>query len=414
MNSSGKVTFYTVAKLLLTGLGLLILITTAVSTFVFGIFSIIADGVESVGAFSMMALSWNAGLLFLLLIPMLVNVILVLLRKDALSWPARLHFKISTAALLLWPLLFWAGTLVTQQAQLAWALLPPLQTLLIFIPLWWLVETGLHFLKMKHTHTEWSVVGVSMLVTPPLMIIIEVLVFGLAFVGIFIWAATQPEIMAGLQQFGLRIANAPVDDPEVLERILMPYLEKPGVITGALIMVSGVIPLIEEIFKPLALWFLIPRKLTPREGFALGMVSGAVFALIESLGNLINPLADMWSTVILGRLGTGLLHTLTSALVGWGIASAWMNRRVLRLFFAYLIAVALHAVWNSFALLMGFSPLVGPSAVSGISGVYTQIGEIAPYVLGGLSALMLLLLVSRSRSLGRETIEEIPAASAEG
>lgn len=414
MNPSGKVTFYTIAKLLLTGLGLLLLITTAVSTFVFGIFSIIADGVESVGAFSMMALSWNAGLLFLLLIPMLVNVILVLLGKDALAWPARLHLKISTAALLLWPLLFWAGTLVTEQAQLAWALLPPLQTLLIFIPLWWLVETGLHFLKMNHTHTEWSVVGVSMLVTPPLMVFIEVLVFGLAFVGFFIWAATQPEIMAGLQQFGLRIANAPVDDPEVLERILMPYLEKPGVITGALIMVSGVIPLIEEIFKPLALWFLIPRKLTPREGFALGMVSGAVFALIESLGNLINPLADMWSTVILGRLGTGLLHTLTSALVGWGIASAWTNRKVLRLFFAYLVAVALHAVWNSFALLMGFSPLVGPSAVSDISGVYTQIGEIAPYVLGGLSALMLLLLVSRSRSLGREAIEEIPAASAEG
>ena len=414
MKQSGKVTFYTIAKLLLVGLGLLLLITTAVSTFVFGIFSIITDGVENVGAFSMMALSWNAGLLFLLLIPMLVNVILVLLGKDPLAWPARLHLKISTAALLLWPLLFWAGTLLTEQTQLAWALLPPLQTLLVFIPLWWLVEMGLHFLKMNHTHTEWSVVGVSMLVTPQLMIFVELLVFGLAFVGFFIWAATQPEVLADLQQFGLRIANAPMDDPEILGRILMPYLEKPGVITGALFMVSGIIPFIEEIFKPLALWFLIPRKLTPREGFALGMVSGAVFALIESLGNLVNPLADMWSTVILGRLGTGLLHTLTSALVGWGIASAWTNRRVLRLILAYLVAVALHAVWNSFALVMGLSPMVAPSGASGLSGVYAQVATIAPYVLGVLSALMLFLLFSRSRSLGRETIDVIPASPIEG
>lgn len=414
MNKSGKVTFYTIAKLLLTGLGLLLLITTAVSTFAFGLFSVIVDGVESSGAFSMMALSWNAGLLFLLLIPMMVNVILVLLSKEPLTWPARLHMKTSSAALLLWPLLFWAGTLLAERGDLAWALLPPLQTLLIFIPLWWLVEMGLRFLKMKHTHTEWSVIGVSMLVTPSVMVFIEVLVFILAFLGFVIWAASKPEILAELQQFGLRIANAPVDDPEVLERILTPYLQKPGVVTGALFMVSGVIPFIEEIFKPLALWVLIPRKLTPREGFALGLVAGAMFALIESLGNLANPLAEMWSTVILGRLGTGLLHTLTSALVGWGIASAWTNRRVLRLFFAYLGAVALHGVWNSFALLMGFSPLVVPSAGSGMSGMYTQVGEFAPYVLGALSVLMLFLLISISRSLGRKAVKESPASLAQG
>ena len=414
MKKSGNVTFYAIAKLCLAGFGLMMLIITAASTFAFGLFTVITEGVESIGAFSMMALSWNAGLMFLLLIPMLVNVILVLLGKEPLAWPARLHMRASGVALLLWPLLFWVGTFLAERVDLAWALLPPLQTLLVFIPLWWLIETGLRLLKMKHTHTEWSVIGVSMLVTPSLMVFIEVLAFGLALVGFLVWAATRPEIMAELQQFGLRIANAPMDDPEVLDRILMPYLQKPGVITGALFMVSGVIPFIEEIFKPLALWFLIPRRLTPREGFAMGMVSGAVFALIESLGNLINPLADMWSTVMIGRLGTGLLHTLTSALVGWGIASAWTHRRVLRLFLAYLGAVALHAVWNSFALVMGFSPLVVPSAGSGLSEVYTQGAKFAPYVLAVLSALMLFLLISRSYKLGQEAVGEFSAASTEG
>jgi len=188
VKQSGKVTFYAIAKLLLTGFGLLILITTAASTFVFAIFSVVVEGVESVGAFSMMALSWNAGIMFLLLIPMLVNVVLSLLGKDSIVWPVRLHMKASTVALLLWPLLFWVGTLLAEQAELAWALLPPLQTLLIFIPLWWLIEMGLRFLKMEHSHTEWSVIGVSMLVTPSVMILIELLVFGLAFIVFFIWA----------------------------------------------------------------------------------------------------------------------------------------------------------------------------------------------------------------------------------
>jgi len=95
--------------------------------------------------------------------------------------------------------------------------------------------------------------------------------------------------------------------------------------------------------------------------------------------------------------------------VGWGIASAWTQRRVLRLFFAYLGAVLMHAVWNSFALLMGFSPLIVSSAASGLPGLYSQVGKVAPYVLSLLSALMLFLLFSRSRSLGRETINELPA-----
>ncbi|MDX9863448.1 MAG: PrsW family glutamic-type intramembrane protease, partial [Anaerolineaceae bacterium] len=305
-----------------------------------------------------------------------------------------------------WPLLFWMGTLLTERAELAWALLPPLQTLLVFIPLWWLVVMGLRFLKMNHTPTQWSVIGVSMLVTPSVMVFLEILVFGLAFAGFAVWAASRPGIIAELEQLALRIANAPMEDPEVLERILMPYLQKPGVITGALVLVSGLIPFIEEIFKPLALWFLIPRKLTPREGFALGMISGAVFALIESLGNLVNPLAEMWSTVMIGRLGTGLLHVLTSALVGWGIASAWTHRRVLRLFLAYLAAVVLHGVWNFFALLLGFSSLIVPSAASSLSEVYAQAAQFAPYVLGLLSALMLFLLFSRSRKLGQDPMEE--------
>jgi len=400
MKKSGKVTFYAIVKLLLAGFGVLMLLTAAVSAFVFSVFSAISMGVETPAAFSLMTFFWNAGLMCLLLLPMLINIILELLGRETMAWPRKPGVRMASAALLLWPLLFWAGTVIAEEANLAWALLPPLQTILIFLPLLWLVLMGLRLLNLKQTHTEWSVIGVSVLITPAVLIFAEIVLFIFALIVFGIWASSRPELLAELEQFGLRIMNAPVDDPEVLERILMPYLQKPGVITGALFMVSGVIPLIEEFLKPLAMWFLIPRKITPREGFALGLITGAVFALVESLGNLVNPLADMWSVVIIGRMGTALLHSFTSALVGWGIASAWSERKVLRLLLAYLVAVSTHAVWNTFALLLGFGPMVSPSAASVASGLYSTLGTIAPFVLGFLALVMLFLMYWLSRRLG--------------
>lgn len=412
MTRSAKITFYTVGKLVLGGIGLLMLLTTAVSTLGFGLLSALSEGVESGGTFSLLALSWNAGVLCLLLIPMLVNVILGLLDKQPLSWRPRQSFKFATIALLLWPLLFWLGTMLAEQAALAWALLPPLQILLIIIPLWWLVETGMRFLNMPRTNTEWSVISVSLLVTPSVMIFVEILFVGLALAGFLVWAIGQPAVLASLEQFSLRIMNAP-NDPEIVERILTPYLQNPGVISAVLVMAAGVIPLLEEIFKPLALWFLIPRKLSPREGFAMGMVSGAIFGLIESLGNLTTPLGELWPTVVFGRLGTCLLHTLTTALVGWGIASAWTHRRVLRSILIYLGAVALHAIWNAFALLMGFSPFLDPSTTVSASGLFSELGQFAPFVLGALAVFMLFFFMMRSRSLGWEDLNTPPVLAAD-
>jgi len=82
------------------------------------------------------------------------------------------------------------------------------------------------------------------------------------------------------------------------------------------------IPLLEELLKPLAIWILVWRKLTPVEGFVAGLICGSAFGLIESIGNLASISGSDWIIVVLGRTGTGLLHTVATGLVGWGLASA--------------------------------------------------------------------------------------------
>jgi hypothetical protein len=409
VNASRKVDFYSIAQLLLGGLGLLILLPTVVFSAGFGLISAISKTGESGESFTLLAMAWTGGLLVLLILPMIINVILRLLDKPAHPfWPPQSR-KVATIALLVWPLLFWLGTSLAKQADLAWIFLPPLQVVLIAIPLWWLVEMSMYLLQIPRTTRTWPVISFSLLVTPVVLVIMEILFVVLALAGFIVWAVGQPAVLADLEQLSLRLMNAP-GDPEIIMRIMQPYLQNPAVISIVLGMAAGVIPLLEEIFKPMAVWLLIPRKLSPREGFAMGMLSGAIFGLVESLSVLFTPLGGSWAGVMIGRLGTGLLHTLTAALVGWGIASAWTQRRVLRLFLSYLAAVILHTVWNTFALLLGFSALIETAAADGISGLYVSLAHFSPFVLAALAAYMLFMLLMRSRSIGRQESQLAEAA----
>jgi len=89
-----------------------------------------------------------------------------------------------------------------------------------------------------------------------------------------------------------RLSNAG-SDPETLLRILQPVAMTPSVLISVLLMVSGVVPLIEELVKPLGLWVLVGKKLTPAQGFVGGLLCGAAFALLESLGSMPVPRAGM-------------------------------------------------------------------------------------------------------------------------
>ncbi|MCK4488683.1 MAG: PrsW family intramembrane metalloprotease, partial [Anaerolineales bacterium] len=105
----------------------------------------------------------------------------------------------------------------------------------------------------------------------------------------------------------------------------------------------------EELIKPIAVWFLLGRNLTPREGFLLGAAAGAGYALFENL--TIAADADIWTFVVISRIGTAAIHILTTALVGWGLASARTEKRYLRLLMSLIASVSLHGVWNGLNIL---------------------------------------------------------------
>ena len=136
--------------------------------------------------------------------------------------------------------------------------------------------------------------------------------------------------------------------------LLEPYLSNPKVLALAIGYIAVLVPLMEEIVKPIGVWLFARQIPTPAEGFVLGALSGAAYGLVESLG-VSNVSGADWVTLVAARMGTGLLHIGASGLMGWGIVSMVQERRYLRGLLAYLGAVSLHGVWNGMTILFGFS-----------------------------------------------------------
>jgi hypothetical protein len=213
-----------------------------------------------------------------------------------------------------------------------------------------------------------------------------------------VWAASRPDIADELNRLVQRLLLSS-GTPETLLRQLRPYLLRPGVLYLILAIISGITPLIEEALKPVGLWLLARRRLTPAEGFVGGLLSGAGFAMFESLGNAAVFTGESWAAVTLGRAGTDLIHITASGLVGWALASAWRERRYLRLGATYLIAVFLHGLWNMISLSMGISPLVrmAPENLPPI----LRSTAVAPVALAVLIVILLVMLVGANARLRR-------------
>jgi len=138
-----------------------------------------------------------------------------------------------------------------------------------------------------------------------------------------------------------------------------------------LLVVAGIMPLIEELFKTLGVWLLKVRNPDPAESFRIGLLSGGGFALFEGLLSVNSLQLDSlgfaeWAGLILGRFGGSLLHILAGGMIGLAIGKFWQNRKFGSLLLAYLAAWLLHAAWNALALFGGVNPLLNDSQVQAV------------------------------------------------
>jgi hypothetical protein len=222
-------------------------------------------------------------------------------------------------------------------------------------------------------------------------LIAEIGVILILFIAGSIIISSNPKASFEVNLLVQRITNSQMDSDAIL-KILQPYLKNPVIIFIGLAFLSGLVPLIEEFFKPLGVWLLGKKLVTPADGFAAGLLAGSVFALVESLGQVGSMTGMDWMVVEIGRGGADLLHIFTTGMMGWALVSAWRNKKIWLAGLTFLGAIITHGLWNGLVLGIGILPLFNFST----SGQPFSL-QWSVYALVGLSILIIAMFATLLR-----------------
>jgi hypothetical protein len=288
----------------------------------------------------------------------------------------------------------WVGTI----QSVNWLVLPLLTVPAAVLPLALLLGLGTRDLPLGTRWQTWSILGLGMTLIPFLLLVVEIVIALILFFGVMAYLTTQPDLIYRLQGISQRILTMGPQSEEA-RQLLSPFLTKPGVIGMALLYTALLVPAVEELFKPLGVWLLGSKLDSPAQGFALGALSGASYALIETIG--VSGQGGEWASLLFTRIGTGLLHITTSALMGAAIVAAIRQRRYLRLLGTYVLAVTLHGLWNTAAILYTFSTL---AKSLGQTDRLSTIEPVMIFAMSILAAGLLAILLSSNRRMRKTNL----------
>jgi hypothetical protein len=305
------------------------------------------------------------------------------------AWQIVLFLVLAGAAIAL-------GSLILNNPPVNWLLLPLLIVPAVFLPILVLFGLGSRGIPLGPRWRTWNMLGISMTLVPFLVFLLETMAVVVVLILVVLYISSQPELIAQVESLSTRIYTLQTD-PEALIGLVAPLLLRPGIMAIALLFFSVMVPMIEELVKPLGVWLFGNHISSPSQGFALGALCGAAFALLETLG--VSGQSQEWTGLLLTRLGTDILHVTTAALMGAAIVYAIRERRYLLLLGTYLLSVSLHGLWNALAILFTFSSVaenyVNRSLLSGLAIPFAA-------ALGLLAVLLLTLLVLSNRRRRKE------------
>jgi RsiW-degrading membrane proteinase PrsW (M82 family) len=355
--SSERKKLPSVLMILLSALGVLISLLVAGASFVGG--SLEMNAAADTQMFFTLGM---LGLIYSLLnLPALIYSIRTLQGKESTPKIASL-FRSANYALIVWAVLLAGGTFLNRTFPYS-SWLAPITILCVLIPIWWLIE----FARLKLTRPapahEWNTLTIGLTLAPVVIMTIEILLVILVTVVVIVLLGFQPDSLSGLLNFSSNL-DLSQGGMEQLDQILYDLAQNPTVASALYLVIGLLAPFTEELFKPLAVWLAWKRPMDAREGFILGLISGGAFTLLESASLVSQISAQDWLSAVILRSSTGLLHIGLSGLVGYGIAKARSEKRWGSMILTLLGATALHGLWNSMALLNGFSTTALPMSES--------------------------------------------------
>jgi hypothetical protein len=265
------------------------------------------------------------------------------------------------------PILIALGYLILTGPSWSRIFLPLVHALANGAAVIWILNLSLRKLPGRPPGRIWGFFSSGLTLIPLICFLIEILIlFALGLMWMIVIQA-QPELRLELLDLADQLQAGDLS-PELIQGSLEGIFTLPGMILTGFAYLAIFVPLVEETLKPVLVWFLGSRRLSPREGFLLGAASGAGYALFENL--TIGSSVEIWTLVTLTRLGTVALHIFTTGLVGWGITSALTEKKYLRLGASFIAAVTIHGVWNGLNILTALAEMPSLADTLGNFGAY--------------------------------------------
>lgn len=345
---------------LLFGAGSLLLIALLLLILGISAFSTSANTSSSLSLFILSAGTFGLG--FLLVPGMYLNAVSIFnlpvpMAKAGIKIPDRILFPL---LICIWPASLILGQISSGNRWASVIVLPIINILAIGIPILFYVRISLRGLELPPAKRGWSVFGASLLTSPLLALIFEALAVVLIFIAYMVYASTVPGLKDALSTLVSSLQAGGSNDTEAM-RLAASLAFAPGAITTLLLTFSIAIPLIEETAKITIIWFYLGRLRRPIDGFILGILCGAAFALTENMGFASAGAAD-WTASAAARATAALPHIFNSGLLGWALVSAWKESRYGRLAATFLAVILIHGTWNAISLGIALSEFSSFSA----------------------------------------------------
>ena len=168
----------------------------------------------------------------------------------------------------------WVGQQILDQAPVNRLVLPLLTLPAVLLPILVLFGLGVRGIPLGPRWRVWNVLGISMTLVPFIIFLLEALAGLVIFILVALFIGSQPGLMAEMERLSQQIYMLQTD-PEALMQLMAPLMLKPGVVLVGLTFFSILVPLMEELFKPLGVWLFANQISSPAQGLALGAMSGS-------------------------------------------------------------------------------------------------------------------------------------------
>lgn len=248
---------------------------------------------------------------------------------------------------LLWALVLALATLSLRSRLAPWVL-PFLHFLAVALPVYMLLRAGIGDLMLGSRLRAWGVATSGYSLSLVAAILLEGMLALAGLLAVAVYLGMHPTLLGEVERLAHALERAA--DLEDVLAIAAPVIRHPASLLAALGFLSVLVPVVEELAKSIGIWLVADRLGSPGQGLALGLLSGAGFALAESLFATLSP-EDAWALTFLTRAASSCMHMLATGVVGMGIASARLRNQPWRFAAALGSAIALHSAWNAGAVL---------------------------------------------------------------